>query len=63
MSMALKDREDTYKKQLSEKVKDEEKIYNYLEFLSIVPSEYREFVTTKKDYQKELAMIKNLCLE
>ncbi len=50
-------------KEFLEESEDEEKICTYSEFLNIVPSEYREFVSSRKDYQKELARIKDLCLE
>ena len=50
-------------KEFLEECEDEEKICNYSGFLNIVPVEYREFVSSRKDYQQELAKIKDLCLE
>jgi hypothetical protein len=38
-------------------------VCDYSSFLDIVPDEYIEFVSARIDYQKELARIKDLCLE
>ncbi|MDQ7786898.1 MAG: transposase [Thermodesulfovibrionales bacterium] len=38
-------------------------ICNYANLLHIVPEEYKKFVSSRKDYQRELASLKELSLE
>jgi len=42
---------------------DEDSFCNYSGHMNIDPADYREFVHSRKDYQQELARIKDLCLE
>lgn len=46
-----------------EEVQDEEKVCNYSKSLNIDTEEYKEFVSSRIDIQKELARIKELCLD
>jgi putative transposase len=52
----------SYKEYLGEKQLDKN-ICNYLGLLDIVPEDYKEFVSSRKDYQRELAGLKELLLE
>jgi putative transposase len=52
----------SYKEYLGEK-QFEENICNYSRFLHIVPQDYKEFVSSRKEYQRELAGLKELFLE
>ncbi|MCP4269344.1 MAG: hypothetical protein GY777_27865 [Candidatus Brocadiaceae bacterium] len=52
----------SYREYLGE-VDEEEKICNYSKSLNIEAEEYKEFVSSRIDLQKELARIKGLCLE
>lgn len=45
------------------KISDEEILCNYSDLMDMPPSDYKEFVRSRKDYQRELAMIKDLSLE
>lgn len=38
-------------------------ICNFSDYVTITPDEYREFVESRKDYQRELTLIKHLLLE
>ncbi|MDI6891229.1 MAG: transposase [Thermodesulfovibrionales bacterium] len=42
---------------------DEDRLCNYSENISTGPADYRAFLNSQKDHQRELAKIKNLCLE
>ena len=44
-------------------VKEEEKICEYSDFLDVSPSSYKDFVESRIEYQKELALIKKLLIE
>lgn len=44
-------------------VKEKEKICEYSDFLDISPSSYKDFVESRIEYQKELALIKKLLIE
>jgi len=44
-------------------ISKEKILCNYSGLIEMTPSDYREFVHSRKDYQRELAMIKNLSLE
>jgi putative transposase len=52
----------SYKEYLGKK-QMEERICNYSRLLNIVPDDYRKFVSSRKDYQRELAKIRELCLD
>lgn len=52
----------SYKEYLGEK-KLEESICNYSRLLDIVPKDYRKFVSSRKEYQRELAGLKELFLD
>lgn len=52
----------SYKEFLGE-AEDKERICNYSEVLDIEPQNYKEFVNSQIDYQRELAKIKRLFLE
>jgi putative transposase len=52
----------SYKEYLGEK-QLEENICNYSKLLDIVPQDYKEFVSSRKEYQRELAGLKELFLE
>jgi putative transposase len=52
----------SYKEYLDEKQLDKN-ICNYSGLLNIVPEDYKEFVSSRKDYQRELAGLKELLLE
>jgi putative transposase len=52
----------SYKEYLDEKQADK-KICNYSRLLHIVPEDYKKFVSSRKDYQRELAGLKELFLE
>jgi putative transposase len=41
----------------------EESVCSYSRLLNIVPKDYKKFVSSRKDYQRELAKIKELCLD
>jgi len=43
--------------------RDDEKICNYTKYLDIKPEEYRKFVESRMEYQKDLKKIKHLILE
>jgi putative transposase len=52
----------SYKEYLGEKHL-EENICNYSRLLDIVPKDYKKFVSSRKDYQRELAELKELFLD
>ena len=52
----------SYKEYLGEKQADET-ICNYSGLLHVVPEDYKEFVSSRKEYQRELAGLKELFLE
>lgn len=52
----------SYKEYLGEK-QLEENICNYSRLLDIVPQNYKEFVSSRKEYQRELAELKELFLD
>lgn len=52
----------SYKEFLGE-IQEQERICNYSECLDIDPGDYKEFVTSRIDIQKELSKIRELCLE
>ncbi len=52
----------SYKEYLGE-IDDAQKICNFNDLLTVVPSSYREFVENRISYQRELAQIKHLILE
>lgn len=52
----------SYKEYLGETEEDKD-ICNYSKLLHIVPEDYKEFVSSRKDYQRELAGLKELFLE
>jgi len=45
------------------KIKEDQQLCNYSEFMHIEPKSYKEFVNSQIDYQRELANIKRLFLE
>lgn len=45
------------------KTQKEENLCDYFDHIEIDPKVYREFVCSRKDYQRELAKIKDLCFE
>ncbi|MBU0693990.1 MAG: transposase [Candidatus Omnitrophica bacterium] len=52
----------SYKEFLGE-IREEERLCNYSDVLNINPKEYKKFVKSQIDYQRELAEIKELFLE
>ncbi len=52
----------SYKEYLGEK-QLEENICNYSRLLDIIPKDYRKFVSSRKEYQRELAGLKELFLD
>ncbi len=52
----------SYKEFISE-VKEDKKLCSFKELMDINPEEYKKFVLSRKDYQRQLAKIKNLILE
>lgn len=50
-------------KEFTDKVNDNEKVCNFEEYLDIDKKEYRDFVISRIDYQRELDEIKRLLLE
>jgi putative transposase len=52
----------SYKEYLGERQSGQH-ICNYSRLLDIVPQDYKEFVSSRKDYQRELAGLKELYLE
>ena len=52
----------SYKEYLGEK-QLEENICNYSRLLDIVPQDYKKFVSSRKEYQRELAGLKELFLD
>lgn len=52
----------SYREFLGE-IKENKKICNYSDFLETTPEEYKNFVNSQIDYQRELAEIKRLWLE
>ncbi|MDH5769475.1 MAG: transposase [Nitrospirota bacterium] len=52
----------SYKEYLGEK-QLEENICNYSRLLDIVPQDYKKFVSSRKEYQRELAELKELFLD
>jgi putative transposase len=52
----------SYREFLGEK-QSEHYICNYAHLLNIVPKDYKEFVSSRKEYQRELAGLKELFLE
>lgn len=50
-------------KEYIEDVDSEDRLCNFAGLLNIQPVDYKEFVSSRKDYQRELARMKDLCLE
>lgn len=44
-------------------ISDDKRICNFAEYLKIERESYREFVSSRRDYQREISKIKSLCLE